>query len=78
MSIPDFDYELEKLLGQHEYPVSLAEASTPEEMGFVAKAFKAGQEKEQDRIYKELLANSNGYDHIHIAIFKLRKIIYND
>ena len=78
MSIPDFDYELEKLLGQFEYSVGLAEASTPENMNFVAQAFRAGQLKEQERISKELEAAANGYDHLHIPLFKLRKIINND
>lgn len=78
MSIPDFDYELERLLGQHEYSVGLADASTPEDMNFVAKAFKAGQQKERERILAELEAAANGYDNLHIALFKLRKIVNND
>ena len=78
MSIPDFDYELERLLGQSEYTVGLAEASSPEDMNFVAKAFRAGQLKERQRINEQLEAEANGYDHLHIALFKLRKIINND
>ena len=78
MSIPDFDFELENLLGQHEYPVELSKARTPEDMGFVSDAFKAGQQKERERISRELESLANGYDHLHIALFKLRKIINND
>lgn len=78
MSIPDFDYELETLLGQFEYSVGLADASTPEDMNFVAQAFRAGQLKERERISKQLEIEANGYDHLHIALFKLRKIIDND
>lgn len=77
MSIPDFDYELEKSLGQHEYSVGLAEASTPKDMNFVAEAFRAGQLKERQRITDELESLAqNGV--LTIALFKLRKIIGDD
>ena len=76
MSLPDIDYELEQM-GQLEYTVGLAKASTPEDMSFVASAFRAGQEKERERIWAALEADSkNG--HLQVALFKLRKIVYND
>jgi hypothetical protein len=77
MSITDFDYEMEKLLGQAEYSVELARARTPEEITFVAKAFTAGQLKERERILAELEPLSK-HGTLSIALFKLRKIINND
>lgn len=76
MSLPDIDYELSNV-GQFEYSVGLANASTPEDMKFVSDAFRAGQEKERERIWAEIEAgSSNGY--FEMALFKLRKIINND
>jgi hypothetical protein len=77
MSLPDIDYELRDV-GQFEYAVALAKASSPEDMGFVAKAFAAGQEKERKRIESELLSLADNSGHLSIATFKLRKIINND
>lgn len=78
MSLPDIDYELSKDMGQFEYAVSLADASSPKDMEFVAGAFRAGQDKEQQRILYalEALADKNGY--LQITLFELRKIINND
>ena len=39
-------------MGQHEYDVSLAKASTSKDMAFVAKAFNAGVDKERQRALK--------------------------
>lgn len=78
MSIPDFDYDLEKMLGQHEYSVSLADARTPEDMISVVSAFKAGQEKERQRIKDELENLYAKHDDAYVVLFKLRKIINND
>lgn len=76
MSLPDIDYELSNM-GQFEYSVGLADASTPQDMTFVSDAFHAGQEKERERIWAAIEADSsNGY--FEMALFKLRKIIYND
>jgi hypothetical protein len=75
MSLPDIDYELRDV-GQSEYSVGLANASTPEEMEFVASAFRAGQEKERNRILSDLLAETNN-DYLQIAVFKLKNIINN-
>lgn len=77
MSLPDIDYELSKDMGQFEYAVALAKPSTPEEMEMVTSAFRAGQLKERERIEKELVEQANGYDHLQIALFKLRNIIYD-
>jgi len=77
MSLPDIDYELSKDMGQFEYAVALAKASTPEEMEMVGSAFRAGQLKERERIEKELVEQANGQDHLEIALFKLRNIIYD-
>lgn len=77
MSLPDIDYELRDV-GQFEYGVELAAASTPEDMQFIADAFRAGQQKERERIEAELVAEANGYDHLQIALFKLKSIIYQD
>lgn len=76
MSLPDIDYELSNM-GQFEYSVGLANASSPEDMGFVAKAFHAGQEKERNRIWAALQESSDN-GQLNLATFKLRKIIYND
>ncbi len=65
-------------MGQFEYSVGLAEASTPEDMKFVADAFAAGQDKEKSRIYSQLIDYADGKDTLAIALFKLRKIVYND
>jgi len=43
-------------MGQHEYTVGLA--AKPDEMGRVALAFKAGEQKERDRILNELVKMS--------------------
>lgn len=77
MSIPDIDYELRDV-GQAEYSIPLADARTPEDMDFVAKAFRAGQLKERVRIDEALSKEAKGYDNLNIALFKLRKIIHND
>jgi hypothetical protein len=77
MSIPDIDYELRDL-GQFEYSVGLATPSSPEDMEFVAQAFRAGQEKERERIYNTLTNNAKGYENMYISLYNLRKIIYND
>ena len=37
-------------MGMSEYEVDLAEASTPEQMQFVAQAFRAGENKAKQRI----------------------------
>ena len=77
MSLPDLDYELSSM-GQFEYSVELAKASSSEDMEFVAKAFAAGQEKERKRIDSELSALADSSGHVSLALFKLRKIINND
>jgi hypothetical protein len=74
MSLPDIDYELRDV-GQFEYSVGLANASTPEDMEFVASAFRAGELKERKRILSDLEALSDGNGYLSIALFKLRKII---
>ena len=43
-------------MGQHEYTVGLA--AKPDEMGRVALAFRAGEQKERDRILNELVKMS--------------------
>lgn len=77
MSLPDIDYELRDM-GQHEYAVGLSAASTPEDMRFVADAFRAGQEKEGQRILKALEQEARGYQNLYISLDKVRKIINND
>ena len=76
MSLPDIDYELRDV-GQLEYNIELAKASTPEEMNFVANAFRAGQLKEQQRILDELNSFKNKSGHVEISFFQLEKIINN-
>lgn len=76
MSLPDIDYELRDV-GQSEYVVGLAKASTPEQMEFVASAFRAGQLKEQQRILNELSSFINTSGHVELAFFQLEKIIKN-
>lgn len=44
-------------MGQHEYGVDLA--AKPDEMKRVALAFRAGEQKERDRILNELTKMSN-------------------
>lgn len=44
-------------MGQHEYTVSLG--AKPDEMKRVALAFRAGEQKERDRILNELTKMSN-------------------
>lgn len=43
-------------MGQHEYTVGLA--AKPDEMGRVSLAFRAGEQKERDRILNELIKMS--------------------
>lgn len=76
MSIPDFDYELENILGQFEYSVPLA-AMRPEETSAVKIAFGYGQDKERDRILS-VLESMASHGYVNIPLFKLRKIINND
>lgn len=77
MSLPDIDYELSDV-GQFEYSVGLSTASTPEDMEFVASAFRAGEQRERQRIMSELESLAKGSGYLEIALFKLRKIINND
>lgn len=65
-------------MGQFEYSVELAKASTPEQMQMVTTAFKAGQLKERERIEQELIEEAGGRDNLQIALFKLKNIIYNN
>lgn len=65
-------------MGHFEYSVGLANASTPQDMEFVAGAFRAGELKERQRITDALEAEVDGSGHITMALFKLRKIIDND
>lgn len=46
-------------------------------MEIVTSAFRAGQLKERERIEKELIEQANDHDHLQIALFKLRNIIYD-
>lgn len=70
MSLPDIDYEL-SILGQFEYSVGLAKASTSQDMEFVAKAFRAGQEK----MVTSLKAKANKDGYVTITIFELEKML---
>jgi hypothetical protein len=74
MSIPDIDYELGEHMSQFEYSVEIA-GMKPDQVDAVAQAFRNGEKKQQQRILKELEELANGYDHLHIPLFKLRKII---
>lgn len=76
MSIPDFDYELEKSLGQFEYSVGLSPV-TPSNRDAVAEAFKYGVEKENTRILALLEERADG-SYLNIALYELRKLITND
>lgn len=59
-------------MGQFEYGVGLA--AKPEEMNRIALAFRAGEQKQIDRILSELSAISkNG--HIHEAMFVIERIV---
>ena len=59
-----------------EYEVTLAEPSSPEDMEFVAKSYRAGQKKQQDEIWSRLEPMFPGYDNIYISKEELKKIIY--
>lgn len=59
-----------------EYGVDLATASSPEDMRFVAEAFKAGQKKQQDEIWSSLEPMFRSYNNLYINKEELRKIIY--
>ena len=76
MSIPDIDYVLGDHVGQFEYSVALSPMK-PSETQAVVTAMKYGEQKAQERIFKQLEELAvNG--HLNIALFKLRKIINND
>ncbi len=77
MSLPDIDYELSRV-GQFEYGVALSTASTPKDMEFVANAYRAGEQKERQRIYKKLQTLTNNGGYISIPLFQLKEIIDND
>lgn len=64
-------------MGTFEYDVHLAKPSSSAEMEIVTSAFRAGQLKERERIEKELIEQANDHDHLQIALFKLRNIIYD-
>ena len=59
-----------------EYTVELSPASSPEDMQFVADAFKAGQKKQQDEIWEKLAPLFRSYDNLYINKEDLRKIVY--
>ena len=65
-------------MSQFEYAVSLADARTPNDMAAVAKAFEAGQNKENQRIKSGLDDIYSSHDDPYVILFKLRKIINND
>lgn len=59
-----------------EYTVDLAEASSPEDMKFVAISFEAGQKKMQNEIWKKLEPMFRDYNNLYISKEQLEKIIY--
>jgi hypothetical protein len=63
-------------MGMFEYSVQLSSASSPEDMKFVADAFKAGQKKKQDEIWSKLQELSPGYNNVYISKEELNRIIY--
>jgi hypothetical protein len=63
-------------MGMFEYRVTLSEARSPEDMQFVANAYRAGQKKEQDEIWSKLEPLFRDYDNLYISKENLKKIIY--
>lgn len=59
-----------------EYEVKLAEPSSPEDMDFVAKAYRAGQSKTQEEIWAKLEPRFRSYNNLYISKDDLKKIIY--
>lgn len=61
----------------HEYSVGLATPKSSEDMEKVAESFRAGQNKERERIWERIeLMSKNG--HVSEALFVLREIVWDD
>ena len=63
-------------MGMFEYNVKLSDATSSEDMEFVAKSFRAGQKKQQDEIWNKLEPLFRSYNNLYISKEDLKKIIY--
>lgn len=60
-----------------EYEVKLSDASSSEDMAFIAKAYRAGQSKKQDEIWSRISPLFREYENLYISKDDLRKIVYD-
>jgi hypothetical protein len=63
-------------MGMFEYEATLAKAISPDDMEFVANAYRAGQKKQQDELWNKLEPMFRDYENLYISKSELKKIIY--
>lgn len=65
-------------MGMFEYEAQMSNARSPEDMSFVADAFRAGEKKQQDKIWEKIDQIIDNSNYLNISKDSIRKIIYDN